>query len=314
MEEENKRKKVSFDFYQVWKIHNDQEQIFDFDDWCELMNTYKEEVNDRNVGYNGDIIRCNKIYVTSEDKNPLTILHFLRMRRGTVPAVANLNLPDLDDVKLKSDEYIAEDVSALFDSTNYVLMLQKNIFSLSVKALQQYVNYFWNENKSDDEKEEIEFRPILRKDSYKRIKKTNKINSFSFKTANLVKPKQSKFKSSIQNVIDSIKGYDGISVEVKISTTRSKTSVLNAKEVHDSVKEIVDNKDLFKKAVVVSGDGGHSEPIELLKEKLSCVREYTIPMKAFLNPEVVEQDMIATYSPNYNTNYKKIVDENLSTN
>lgn len=310
MDEENKRKKVNFDFYQVWKVHDDQENVFDFDDWCELMNTTKKKLDDRNIGYNGDIIRCNRIYVANEDKNPVTMLHFLRMRRGTAPAVANLNLPKLSDVDLKADEYIAEDASALFDSTNYVLMLQKNIFSLSVKALQQYVNYFWNEGKSDDEKEEIEFRPILRKDSYKRSKKANKINSFSFKTANMVKPIQSIFKTGIQNIIDSAKGYDGVSVEIKISTTRSKTSILDSKKVHDSVDEIVSNKNLFKKAVVVSGDSGHSEPIELLKEKLSCTREYVIPIKAFLDPEVVEQDMIEKYSPN-NDKYKEIVDDNL---
>lgn len=310
MDEESKRKKVNFDFYQVWKVHDDQENVFDFDDWCELMNTTKKKLDDRNIGYNGDIIRCNRIYVANKDKNPVTMLHFLRMRRGTVPAVANLNLPKLSDVDLKADEYIAEDASALFDSTNYVLMLQKNIFSLSVKALQQYVNYFWNEGKSDDEKEEIEFRPILRKDSYKRSKKANKINSFSFKTANMVKPFQSIFKTGIQNIIDSAKGYDGISVEIKISTTRSKDSILDSKKVHDSVDEIVSNKNLFKKAVVVSGDSGHSEPIELLKEKLSCMREYVIPIKAFLDPEVVEQDMIEKYSPN-NNNYKEIVDDNL---
>ena len=137
MIEENKKKKVSFDFYQVWKVSNNQEKVFDFDDWCELMETTKKKLDDRNIGYNGDIIRCNNIYVSNAEKNPITILHFLRMRRGTTPAVANLNLPKLQDVKLESDEYIAEDVSALFDSTNYVLMLQKNIFSLSVKALQQ---------------------------------------------------------------------------------------------------------------------------------------------------------------------------------
>ena len=310
MIEENKKKKVSFDFYQVWKISNNQEKVFDFDDWCELMEETKKKLDDRNIGYNGDIIRCNNIYVSNAEKNPITILHFLRMRRGTTPAVANLNLPKLQDVKLESDEYIAEDVSALFDSTNYVLMLQKNIFSLSVKAFQQYVNYFWNENRKDDEKEEIEFRPIIRKDSNKRIKKTNKINSISFKTANLVTPFRNRFKSRIQNIIDSTKGYDGVFVEVKVSTTRSKTSILDAKEVHNSVEEIVNNQELFKRAVVVSGDGNHSELIELLDEKLSCVREYEIPIKAFLNPEKVEEDMIVKYSPNYE-NYKKIVDDNL---
>lgn len=310
MDEKSKLKKVNFDFFQVWKNHDGQEEVFDFDDWCELINNDKKRMDDRNIGYNGDIIRCNRIYVANDDQNPVTILHFLRMRRGTTPAVANLNLPKLSDVNLDANEYIAEDASALFDSTNYVLMLQKNIFSLSVKALQQYVNYFWNEGKADKEKEEIEFRPILRKDSYKRSKKVNKINSFSFKTANVIEPHKSRFKTGIQNIIDSTKEYGGVSVEIKISTTRSKTSVLNSDEVHNSVDEIMNSRELFKKAVVVSGDNGHSEPIELLKEKLSCTREYTIPIKAFLDPEVVEQDMIREYSPNYN-NYKRMVDDNL---
>lgn len=69
MIEENKKKKVSFDFYQVWKVSNNQEKVFDFDDWCELMETTKKKLDDRNIGYNGDIIRCNNIYVSNALEN-----------------------------------------------------------------------------------------------------------------------------------------------------------------------------------------------------------------------------------------------------
>lgn len=181
MIEENKKKKVSFDFYQVWKVSNNQEKVFDFDDWCELMETTKKKLDDRNIGYNGDIIRCNNIYVSNAEKNPITILHFLRMRRGTTPAVANLNLPKLQDVKLESDEYIAEDVSALFDSTNYVLMLQKIYLVFQLKRYNNMLIISGMKIEKTTKKKKLNFVQLFVKILIRELRKQIRLTVFLLK-------------------------------------------------------------------------------------------------------------------------------------
>ncbi|QGG59661.1 hypothetical protein LB003_03725 [Loigolactobacillus bifermentans] len=104
--------------------------------------------------------------------------------------------------------------------------------------------------------------------------------------------------------------YSGVSIEVKISTTRSKNSVLDTAEVIKSVKEIEAHIGDFKRATITSGDSGSSVPIELINSRLHVCRIFEVPIKKFLDQETVQQDMYEMYSPNYD-NYKNEVDKNV---
>ncbi|MES5423469.1 DUF6731 family protein [Lacticaseibacillus paracasei] len=303
-------KKVNFDFFQVWSKTAEEEKVFDIDDWVEKLPSGKLE--ERNIRYNGDIIRCDNYYVTHPEKNPFTLLHFTRLRNSSAPAVASINVPELNDVDLKEDEYIAEDVSSLFDYTNSVLMFQRNAFSLSITSLAQYVNYFWNRDRAENESELIEFRPILRKDAFKAGLGTKHINKFSFKTANIVPGSGFKlFQGALGSTIDAMEKYSGVSIEVTISTRQSKKSVLDRSEVVETIKAIQQQQSLFKKATVVSGDSGKSVPIELINGRVETSQMFNVPLKAYLDPETVQQDMNEIYSPD-EENFKATVDKNLN--
>lgn len=311
VDDETQAKNVNFDFFQVWVETKNGGKIFDLDDWSEKLPN--KNIDSRNIRYNGDIIRCDKVECIHPERNPLSLLHFTRLRNSSAPAVATLSTPELSDVELKADEYIAEDVSALYDSSNSVLMLQKNIFSLSVYSLSKYVNYFWNIGREVDDIEKIKFQPILRKDAFTVGLRAKKINKFTFKTANIVRGTgiNNPFKSGISQALQALSTYSGVSIEVSISTTRSKTSVLDQTAVHESIKEIKDHQNNFKKAMVVSGDEGHSIPIDLIGNRLHVSRIFNVPIKAFLDPETVQQDMEEIYSIDHD-NFKNKVDANLN--
>ncbi|MGO5298969.1 DUF6731 family protein [Lactobacillus amylovorus] len=311
MEEQKIEKKVRFDFYQVY-IRNDKgSTLFDLNDWVNLISNKKFE--DRNIRYNGDIIRCDQAEVVSAEKNPLTFFHFTKLRTSTAPAVASLNLPELNDVTLKSDEYIAEDISGLFDDTNKVVMLQRNIYSLSVKAIETYISYFWQHSGEDRENEIIEFRPIIRRDAYKKIMGSNKYKSIIIRTANLKnKPFPSIFKSSFSDAIDAMKNYEGATIEVRIKAKRKKDDFLNSDEIQKSIKEINNNNSLFSKATVTVEDNNHvRDVIDLIAGQLHIYMSFLIPKKAYLDPAAVQQRMLEKYSINYDDKYKNTVDKNL---
>lgn len=310
-------KRIRFDFYQVYlhkkggRIKDDS--LFDLDDWIELISNVSK-LAERNVGYNGDIVRCDNVYVDHPDKNPLTIFHFTKLRSGTAPAIANLNLPDLSDVSLKSDEYIAEDVSGLYDSSSHVVMLQKNIFSLSATAISNYMSYFWQKQEGH-EQDIIEFRPVIRKDAFRSSLKANAFKELIVKTANLKKGlafPDNILSSGLNNVIEAMKQYSGATIEVRIRPRRVKESYLDKEEVKDTINEIEANKQYFKKATVVTENVNQTkETIELLCGLLHIYLEFNIPLKTYLDPSVVQQDMITKYSLNYDERYKDTVDRNL---
>ena len=309
-------KQVRFDFYQVYVHQSNKrykdDKLFDLDDIWEIINEISE-LKDKSIDYNGDIVRCDNIYVNNPDKNPLTVFHFTKLRSDNVPATTSLQLPKLSEVNLKDDEYIAEDVSGLYDHTNHVIMLQKNIFSLSMQAIANYLTYFWQKSDLNREDQIIEFRPVMRKDAFKQAKKAKNIKKLIVKTANLGKDKmfpKNLLSSSLNNIISAMEQYGGSVVEVKITPRRSKDSFLDKDKVQETIKEIEENPKLFTKAVIVDKDQ-QQDTIELLAGKIHIYREFNVPTKTYLNPETVQEDIIGYYSLNYDTKFKQTIDNNL---
>ncbi|MCG4285233.1 hypothetical protein K9853_11050, partial [Lacticaseibacillus paracasei] len=74
---------------------------------------------------------------------------------------------------------------------------------------------------------------------------------------------------------------------------------------------IQQQQSLFKKATVVSGDSGKSVPIELINGRVVTSQIFNVPLKAYLDPETVQQDMNEIYSPD-EENFKATVDKNLN--
>lgn len=240
-------RKVNFSYYRlIINTCEGDRKFFDLTQWMEKMASFSAERT--KIQMFEDIIRYDFGEVNSIFKYEYAILHFTKLRFGGVPAVGNILNPVLKDVVLSADEYIAEDVSGLFDIKNSVLMLQKNIYSLSLTALKEYINYFWNLEASENEKELIELLPIMECDSFGRGKKARAFKKITLKTANVPSLDCFNFITGpIGEIVDKSKYLGGKNIEISISAGRKKDDKLNRQDVLSLINSIEENIDDFKK-------------------------------------------------------------------
>lgn len=289
---------VKFDYYEVHIQHDKQNKLFNLAQWAAVLpkgNTSKE----RNVRSFGEIIRCDGSDSEQYGGSSYTTLHFTKLREKNTPAVATLSNAELSDVMLGANEYIAEDISILFDEVNYVAMIQKNIYSLSVSALQKYLNYFWNLGKNKTDFDLIELRPIFEKGTIKKAKKSQEFKQFSVSTADVSEPSKfsNPFSGDLGNVFKSLRIFDGLQLQIKVSTGRHRKSNLNQKNIVDAISQIEDNQGFFKDAAVRVGDSGKVEPIDLINGTFSSILPFDVPLKKALLAASVKTSMLGEYLP-----------------
>lgn len=217
-----------------------QRMLFDLTEFAESIRELK--LDERSWEYNGDPIRLKTFRV---DENDLLLMQFERLTDNALPYIAKTSIEDERDVPLEDDEFIANDINALFDLSNSVLMLQRNIRALSQKAIMSYINYFWNRNRTEEEQEIIEFYPIVDSNIYDSAIKNNDFKKLTVKTANKYNAKK-RLRDMVTNAVDGVLGniikasqpVNGLNLEVTFSTARSKNDVLDDDEVKKLLKRL----------------------------------------------------------------------------
>lgn len=292
---------VKFDYFEVHILHDQQDRLFNLAQWAATLPAGKTSEK-RNVRSFGEIIRCDDCESDQHGGSSYTTLHFTKLREKNTPAVATLSNAELSDVTLGANEYIAEDISILFDETNYVAMIQKNIYSLSVSALQKYLNYFWNLSKDESDNDLIELRPIFERGTIKKARNSKDFKQLSISTADVSEASKfsNPFSGDLGDTIKALRNFDGLQIQIKISVGRHRKTNLNQKEVIDAIDQIKDNQGNFKDAEVKVGDSGKVELIDLINGTFFSVIPFNVPLKTALHPDSVKTAMLGEYLPSSN--------------
>lgn len=317
---------VKFDYYQAFiqykepKKRRKEAVVFNLAEWLVKMSKITK-LEDRNIGTSSDdIIRLNSeraithtSTVNQYDTRNFVIMQFARLLDVNVPYKVKIDTPVMKAVELDSNEFIGHDVSAVFDETNCVLMLQKNYFSLSKGAIEVYINTFWNQGKkSKRDWDKIQLLPIIDKKSFHKGQVAKKYRKLTFSTAPMVAGTQGPNpfgKGQLGKMIDSMKAIQGTKLEVTISVKKG-NSVLDKKEVLSAINSIGTNSSDFSSAKVVAGDVNF-EQINLFGGRLQSELPFNLPVKEALNADTVQTSMIAEYdkkSKEIESNLNKIAD------
>lgn len=315
-------KNVNLDFFQVQitksksiNAKKAETKPFDLTKWMDMVRPkYENDPVSVSLNFYGEQVRCDYsgIYGVGTSM-PLARLHFTKLREKNTPAIGSIHDVKLDPVNLKPDEYIAEDVTALFDPSNSVLMLQKNIYSLSRRVLEAYITQLWNEGNEDSNPQYIHLVPIFQKDNFRKGKRGKNFESISFKTANKTTSAtfSNPFKGAIGSIFDTLKPLSCMNIEIKISASKKKKEYLDNKGTIDIITEIERDKERFKKAgVSFESDNAGLTHIDLMDAKLHSVLPFNVPKKRPLNPNAVWTSMLGNYKPD-GDNMVNIVNSNL---
>lgn len=288
-------RKVKFEYFQIMKRNKNEkrEKLFDLTKWMEVANNISLEK--RSKEYRGERARLEEAYLDQD--LDYFFLHFVRLRATNVPSKAKLDT-NVEPFELEDDEYLGEEVSALYDSNKNILMLQRNKFSLGPSGIEEYLNLIW-----PNEDEDILVTPIPVPNAFELAKKPKVYRKINIRMANIDKKVSEnlldKFKSPLGKVIKTYGEYDGVNAQVTITVGNGKENQLDEDIVRTTINDIEDNKDLFTKAEISARDNDESpvEVIDLFDGLAHDFATFRLETRGSLNHYSVADAMHTIYHP-----------------
>lgn len=245
---------VKFDFYQI-KGDLDKPLLFTFDN----MSKKSPAECFYPIGKDKCILSRYQKY------NDIHCFLFTRIRMDQLPVKTKLS-GERENLDLADDEGLGEDVALSYDSKLRIVAIQRNIHSISVSYLLDWL-------KKESENESLNFYPIIKAGAFCRFLDLDSLRKISFRLAtpnNLSFLKDSELstdeKLSLQKLL--IAPY----VTMTLSCGRGKNLSLNhlVKFVKNLVSLHKNNLGLVKSLEVTGYEDEQSEPviIDLLEDKL----------------------------------------------
>lgn len=265
-----KKRNVRFEFYQInGKIVEDGEVKKGLYNIMPILNKISRlvKMTDRDAVLYGERVRLDRLEIINEHPE-IYGLHFTRLRNDK-PAYIELEDELLKELPLSPGEYIAEDISCLYDVELRLLMIQRNIHSLSVSGLEAYLDEF----KDDDVEISLQF--VSDKEIIDSALKNSKFRKLELRSASANEDtKMGLLKNVISPFMDMFSGFGGTNFSIEISAGRTGED-LSVDQVKSILEAIRNDKSLFSSALV-SAKSSASVPIEkydLINGKLYVYRE-----------------------------------------
>jgi hypothetical protein len=217
-------------------------------------------------------------------------LYFSRLRDFNLPTRAREDAPsepfDLDD-----DEYIGENVSALYDEDHHILMIQRNKFGLGPSAIVDYFNHF-----NDDQSIEICLRPISIPDPRSKVRSAKYLRKLRIRFADLDKRQTIERGVSLNKWLSIFDEHESISGEIILSVGRQRKLTLS--NLDTFMDELVNNKDIISGAEISikRDDITETELVDLFENHAYDVVSFTVPPRTVLNHEAVVYQMMVAYT------------------
>ncbi|KAA8446514.1 DUF6731 family protein [Weissella paramesenteroides] len=289
-------KKVNFGLFQVLDSTGD---IFSLNELTDLVEKKLREKSERVITISNEQVYLNKI--ENFEKYPdFTCLHVIRMREDA-PSIATLTSEELEEISLEKGQFIAEDVSLLFDSVYSIIMIQINRNSVGPTKLAHYFTELWSKvDTSKDIETNIEFRVVLRPDTYASLRKKTDIKKLRVKAADMPKtklPRTFKDMFSAEEIRD-------LEIDITFSVGPSKTKSIPENFSDKIINAVEQDSYGLKEVEVTAGVKRDSkiiteiETFDLIDGKLIFQKEYDIGDKKSnrLDEAVVQNDMRELYN------------------
>lgn len=238
---------------------------------------YKEVAN-----YENDPIRLRSINI-----DEFNYYHIVFERLDGSTYYKTTIYGDTEDLDLNDDEYIGHEVSILYDPNQNVMLIQRNISSLSPSGIERFIRQLY----FDYYEEDIYFKLVaavddnatdnaLNKDIYRQV--ALKVN-----------------KNSTDDLIRAVTedDYEGVeTVEIIITSNKGKKNQLDTDITQNILEKWVDDPSVEKLSVrVKEGEDMPIEDIDLIKQNLKRSLVYRYEQARELDASRVYEDMRYIY-------------------
>lgn len=220
------------------------------------------------------------------DNTCLWGLQFLRVRKHDRPGIVKED-GSYELMELEDDEYIGEEVSALYDSELGVIMIQRNRDSLSPPGINLFFNKAWPEDN-------ILFAPIITPDVLEKIKNKD-YRAIKIKFAGL--RNSSLLRNSLLGIVNGIEKYNSINAEVYLSMgNRKKDEGLNCEEVMKTIEELAGANEVTSFEVKILEDDIGTKPYDLINDRIYDRRTFSFSREEPINYERLAKKMLELYN------------------
>lgn len=293
-----KEKLVKFEAYQINSIYEEKEKECDVSNL--LRKISKLNLKDRKFLYGGEQVELNSFgKLTPNDESfekyrgmKLYYFHMIRKRDDGLAIIKDKEDEELKNLLLKDDEYVAEDITGIFDTDDCILFIQRNIHSLSVTGFEEYLNYM--NKKINDNDKVIKINPVMDKNVISNVGRKSTIKSITLKVASNTIEKNGLFAS----IMPGIKEWDPNYIEIRLSSGRKKDAELCKEQLEKEINAFKDGEKYEKFEVSAKNEGQKIEKFDLLKGKLFHYEKFSTTKngsRVHLDPSVVRQKMQEIY-------------------
>ena len=244
MDKKMNQKKITIEYYNTCQLNQEFGNNFSRDniDISILLNSLSNKpVKERNINYNGENLLLSFIEFNNESK--LWELIFFKSRSSTIPIIIDTN-GNSRQILLKDNEMISEALCVLYDSSKQILCMQRNIYAVGTRGIEDFFSYFLKSN--------IYLESIHKLDSHKKfLLKGSKLKKFKLhvrneKNKNLlpVKFKQYNKNTSICKVIDSALAVDSSIINIEFSMGNSSNIIKIEDDDFDVFQDLMNNNNV----------------------------------------------------------------------
>lgn len=297
-----KEKFVRFEAYRVSSINTKDESKMKYDITPLLKKIYTANYNQKKVRIYGDkvLLRSFGLNTLTQGssakygKMKLSFFNMVRMRDEKLAVIKDSPNQNLKNLNLGKNEYIAEDITGLFDNQDYILFIQRNIHSLSIEGIRSYLNIMYQKLYNNNDKL-IVLEPVFYKNKIQELMKKQKLTKFQIQVASNKVVKN----SLLDGITLGLRNIDPNFIEITVSAGRKKEDELNKNEIKKILKDVQSNPASYNKCKVsAKNDGERAEIFDLLKGKIEAIEKFSTMLEGkevHLNPDVVRDRMQEIY-------------------
>lgn len=253
-------KKFKCEYYTITHQVDNTDVGYNLLNWIDQM--LELELEQRIRPYKGDNIRLEEAFYNRTYE--MWFLRFMRLRTNDIPSFSGMATPS-EFMDLNDDQYVSEDVSCLYDPTYDVLMIQKNMHSITPVGVKYYLN-------STIEDELIDLKRIVSFDSFDRVGRAERCRTVSVRIADvegvLEEGNLGRFRSTIGRVLQGMEQAPSPYLELTLSVGKSRDANIEEDEFNLLVQDIRDNPTVFDKAKmrIIEANETKSEMINLISD------------------------------------------------
>ena len=209
-------------------------------------------------------------------------IQILRLREKVLPGIADPE-GSYELIQLGETQYPAESTTILYDEQRNILFMQRNIFGISIKSMEEYIQLLSPEGTF------VLLKPIVPESQLGKIGE-NKYYRSVVLVADSTGSTEQNTPNSLWNVLGATSRYQGRIVKIEIGFGRHRTGILNAFETAKLVKEAYDFPGTQTLRVKVSDyDDTAFETIDLMKDRAS----YLIPVEYSRHQPITHEHLFA---------------------